>query len=363
MRETYAMARTRGRAYSFPPVVAADIALVSLGTTPGLRRADDAFVQIAREAGARCELARVRIGAAGRLRRHPAATDLIEALAARRAARGIPAGTLVYSTVTAALLRPDRGEYAVRFDSTAALNRPGLAGRWQRERERRVLRDAGVLLPWGDVAASAIPPGSAPAVVLRVPIDPVARPGEPDVDAIAYAGWPRKRGLELLCQAWANAAPHGARLQIGGLDREKGVAWLDRCGVPEPAGVEWLGVLPRELWLQRVARARTFVNASRQEDHGLAQLEALSAGTPLVTVPSPGAYEALPLARVLDPALVAGEVRAEALARALAAGLALGDADRVSYAQRAGRLLEPFRPEAVRDVMAREVLPTLGVGG
>jgi len=338
--------------------VAADIALVSLGTTPGLRRADEAFAALAREAGARCELVRVEIGVAGRLRRHPAVTDLVEALAARRTVRGISAGAVVYSTITAALLQPGRLD-AVRFDSTAALNRPGLAGRWQRERERSVLRDAGLLLPWGDVAAAAIPPGSAPAVVLRVPVEPVPRLSEPDVDAIAYAGWPRKRGLDLLCAAWASAAPAGARLQIGGLDREKGLDWLERCGVPEPPGVQWLGSLPRELWLQRVARARTFVNASRQEDHGLAQLEALSAGTPLVTVPSPGAYEALPIARTLDPALVADDVTADSLARALAAGLELGDSDRTSYAERAARVLEPFRPEVVREVMVREVLPTL----
>ncbi|MFL5825960.1 MAG: glycosyltransferase [Thermoleophilaceae bacterium] len=341
--------------------MAADIALVSLGTTPGLRRADDAFAALARDAGARCELVRVEIGAAGRLRRHPALTDLVEALAARRAARGVSAGTVVYSTVTAALLQPDRGRYAVRFDSTAAMNRPGAGGAWQRARERRLLAEAELLLPWGEVAAAAIPPGSAPAVVLRVPVEPVPRPGEPDVDAIAYAGWPRKRGLDLLCDAWASAAPAGARLQIGGLNREKGVAWLERCGVREPRGVEWLGSLPRELWLQRVARARTFVNASRQEDHGLAQLEALSAGTPLVTVPSPGAYEALPLARVLAPALVAAAVSAGSLAQALGAGLALGQSERAAYAERAARLLEPFRPEAVREVMAREVLPVLGV--
>ncbi len=113
-----------------------------------------------------------------------------------------------------------------------------------------------------------------------------------------------KRGLDLLCEAWARAAPD-LRLTIGGCDRETGVAWLARRGIAEPPGVEWAGALPREEWLGRVARARVFVNASRREDHGLAQLEALAVGTPLVTVPSPGAYEALPIARRLAPELVA----------------------------------------------------------
>src|SRR5439155_19782213 len=80
---------------------APDIALVSLGTTPGLRRSDEAFAQLVRSAGASCEIVPVRIGAAGRLRRQIAVTDLVEAVAARRSARGIDARALVFSTVTA----------------------------------------------------------------------------------------------------------------------------------------------------------------------------------------------------------------------------------------------------------------------
>jgi glycosyltransferase involved in cell wall biosynthesis len=110
-----------------------------------------------------------------------------------------------------------------------------------------------------------------------------------------------------------------------------------------------------------VGRARTFVNASRWEDFGLAQLEALSAGTPLVTVPSPGPYEALPLARKLAPELVAADVSAPALVEALRAGLAL-PADAVTrYGQRARELLAPYREDVLVRVVAGEVLPTLGV--
>ena len=70
----------------------------------------------------------------------------------------------------------------------------------------------------------------------------------------------------------------GARLVIGGCDRETGRAWLRRCNVVEPPGIEWAGTLARDAWLDRGAHARVFVNASRREDHGLAQLEALAAG-------------------------------------------------------------------------------------
>jgi glycosyltransferase involved in cell wall biosynthesis len=194
--------------------------------------------------------------------------------------------------------------------------------------------------------------------VLRIPI-PIERvPGaaERDIDAVAYAGYPRKRGLEVLCAAWASAGPAGGRFVIGGLDRAKGVAWLDRCGVPEPAGVEWAGDLPRSDWLRLVGRARVYANASVWEDYGLGPLEALSAGTPLATVPTPGSFEALPLARELAPELVS-----EDLAGALRAGLAMGERERVEYAARAAELLEPYREEHAMRLVRDKLLPALGI--
>jgi glycosyltransferase involved in cell wall biosynthesis len=326
-----------------------DIALLSLGTTPGLRRADAALADQIRAAGARCEVVPVRIGrGAGALRRQVAVTDFIEALAARRAVRGVQARAWIFSSVTSALLqRAPEVPWAVRFDSTAAMNRPGPSGAWQRARERRVLERATVLLPWGEQAGAG-------GVVVRVPVEEIAGAASRDRDAIAYAGYPRKRGLDILCAAWARAARPGERLVVGGVERERALRWLERCGVPEPPGIEWRGLLPREEWLALVGRARVFVNASRREDHGLAQLEALSAGCALVTVPSTGPYEALPLARELAPDLVSEDLDA-----ALRAGLDLGD--REAYAARAHELLAPFRPEAVQRVVADEVLPALGI--
>src|SRR5688500_13712379 len=99
-----------------------DVALVSLGTTPGLRRADAAFADQLRASGLTSEVGHVAIGASGRLRRHPLATDLVEAVAARRTARGTDAKFTVFSSVTASLLQPRRtNSYAVRFDAPAAL--------------------------------------------------------------------------------------------------------------------------------------------------------------------------------------------------------------------------------------------------
>ena len=337
-----------------------DIALISLATTPGLVRSDAAFAQLVRDCGATCDVVPVRIGSEGKLRRHPAATDLVEALAARRGARGVRARAIVYSTTTAALLQRPRAPFAVRFDATAALNRPaGWASAWQRARERDVLRRARLLLPVSDAAARALPDPHAPLVRVPIPVDDVPVAAVRDVDACAYAGYPRKRGLELICAAWAAARPPGGRLLVGGADRDKAMRWLDRCGVPEPEGVEWLGMVPRDEWLATVARSRAFVNASRHEDYGVAQFEALAAGTPVVTVPSPGQYEALPLLRELAPELVTPEVDAGRLGAALSAALGWDDARRAAYAVRARDLLEPYRPSALRATMAGTVLPVL----
>jgi glycosyltransferase involved in cell wall biosynthesis len=330
-----------------------DVALVSLGTTPGLRRADEAFADGLRHAGVSCEVAVVLVGAAGALRRNPVITDAVESLAARRTRRPRPR-VIVYSTVTAALLQRDGGPYAVRFDSPAALNRPGLSGAWQRRAERRALAGARCLLPWSEAAGEAAP-GAAPRVVLPVPIEPLPGADARDIDALAYAGDPKKRGLDVLCRAWARAGA-GARLVVGGIEPERARRWLARKHVAEPDGVEWIGPVPREQWLETVERARLFVNASRREDYGLAQLEALSAGAALVTVPSAGPYEALPLARRLSPRLVG-----EDLADALAAGLALTDSELEAYRRAAATELAPYRPAAVQAVVEERVIPALGL--
>jgi glycosyltransferase involved in cell wall biosynthesis len=329
-----------------------DVALVSLGTTPGLRRADEAFAEQLRHAGVACEVVRVHIGAAGALRRHLAVTDLVESLAARRTPRP-RARLVVFSTVTAALLQRDPGPYAVRFDSPAAMNRPGLAGAWQRRAERRALAGARCLLPWSE-AADAAAPGDAPRVVVPVPVEQLPAGGTRDIDALAYAGDPKKRGLDALCLAWDQLGG-GARLVVAGIERERALHWLGRRGVSEPAGVEWAGVLSREDWLAAVRRARLFINASRWEDYGISQLEALSAGAALVTVPSPGAYEALTLARRLAPELV-GDLKP-----VIAAGLALPDAELERYRGAAATELAPYRPAAVQALVTERVVPALGL--
>jgi glycosyltransferase involved in cell wall biosynthesis len=334
-----------------------DVALLSLGTTMGLRNADAALAELLTAAGLSCDVVRVRMGATGRLRRQITVIDLVEGLAARRAARATRGArsVIVSSATTSLLIERPRVPWAVRFDSPTALNRPGWSGAWQRARERRVFAAADVLLPYGQAAARAAAPllGTRPPRMIPLPVPIEATPARPPSDeVVAYAGWLWKRGIDVLCAAWNVAAPPG-RLVIGGADRASGLAWLERCGVPEPASVEWAGDVPHDQWRRRVAGARAFVNASRREDYGQSQLEALAAGTPLVTVPSTGAYEALPIARRLAPELVADD-----LASALRA---LEHIDRDDYARRAQAEMAPYRREEVLAVVRDQLTIALGL--
>jgi glycosyltransferase involved in cell wall biosynthesis len=343
-----------------------DIAIVSLGTTLGWRRGDEALAAHLEAAGASCELRRMRLGPERHLQRAMAVTDVVQALAARRAASGVDARAVIYSSVTAALAQPLRRPHAVRFDTIAALSRPGLGGAWQRRRERTALGRADLLLPWSEAAGAAAESAARagghrppPQVVLPcvVAASPAAAGEGPT--ATAYAANPDKRGLDVLCAAWAAAAPAGARLVVGGIDASAALRWLGRRGVDVPPGVEFAGALPRERWTALVAGARVYVSAARYEDWGVAQMEALAAGTPLVTVPTPGPNAALPLARQLAPELVAADSGVPALAAALRGGLALDDAARARYAARARALLEPYSDAALRTLVAERVLPAL----
>jgi glycosyltransferase involved in cell wall biosynthesis len=214
-----------------------------------------------------------------------------------------------------------------------------------------VLERAKLLMPVSRTAEQAVETFDRPRVRVPIPIEPIEGAAERDIDAVAYASWPMKRGLEVICSAWP-----GGRLVIGGADRAKGVAWLRRNGVAEPPGIEWAGELPREKWLDRVRRARVFVDASRWEDFGIAPMEALAAGTPVVTLGAES--EALPLLRELDPRLV---TREEGFTDAIRAGLAMGEDERADYARRASELLAPYREDAIARVVAEDVLPGLGL--
>jgi hypothetical protein len=336
---------------------AADVLIVSLGSTEGLRRADRQLRHAIARAGVTASLIY-----AERPRERPTlmATDLAWALAARSALQATlrdrerPPRAIVYSSTTAALLWPRPG--AVRFDATAAGNRPGRHGLWQRPLERLRLRRASLLLPWsqGAVAEAPAASDSARTIVVPVAVEPSGdTPGaERDVAAITYAANPRKKGLDRVVSAWrAVCEARGERddeLLVAGTS----AAECARAGVRVDAPrMRLLDPMPSEAYRALVRRARVFVCAPRREDYGIAQLEALADGCQLVTTPAPGPYAALPIARAVDARLVTDDL-APALRTALEDPLP-------DYARRAEPLLSEFTPQALDRVVSEQLLPRL----
>src|SRR5579875_1755620 len=279
-------------------------------------------------------------------------TDLREAYAARRAARrGIAEHrprAILYCSTTSALLWPRPG--GVWLDATAASNRHGRHGVWQRPVERRRLAEAPVVLGWSPEAFDgARETLREEPVVVGVPVEPSAAADTPlaarDLTAVAYIADPAKRRLELTLTAWRRARRDGETLVVAGVD-----------GAEEP-GVRFAGRLEPPAFRALLARARVFLATPRVEEYGIAALEALADGAQLVTTPAAGAYPALALASELDPRLVAED--AGSLAVALRAAL---DEPRPGYAQRAAELLVPYRRATMSDVLARHVLPRLVPG-
>lgn len=364
---------------------AVDVLLVSLGSTGGLRRADEELAGSLRRSGASVA---VVASVPPRQMRTFALTDLTWALAARRAARAELARraprAVIYSSTTAALLWPRAG--AIRFDAPSAGNRPGRHGLWQRPLERRRLRQASLLLPWSEGGLREVSPGfhsEGQALVLPVAVEPSGAPdrdgGEGpstgprgelrDIAAVTYAANPSKKGLDRVLAAWRDVRRSGEELLVMGAEAEElrrtglfasatsdAPSSLQRSeqadvGVVLSDGVRAVGMLPYEEYRGLLRRARVFVCAPRREDYGIAQLEALADGCLLVTTPTPGPYAALPIARKLDPRLVS-----EDLAGALRTAL---DDPAPDYSARAEQALAPFRREAVDRLVAEQLLPRL----
>ncbi len=331
---------------------AADVLIVSLGSTAGLRAADDELAASLRRAGAHVAL--VRAAPPLRPPRTLALTDLAWALATRRVASAALVEhrphAILYSSTTAALLWPRPG--AIRFDATSAGNRPGRHGLWQRPLERRRLAQAPLLLPWSEGALAEVSPtarSAGRALVLPVPVEPSGPTATiRDIAAITYAANPLKKGLDRVLAAWARVRRDDEQLYVTGAR----AAELARAGIaPAPTGVTLTGPLPVAEYRALLRRARVFVCAPRREDYGLAQLEALADGCRLVTTPAPGPYAALPIALALDPRLVS-----EDLPVALRTAL---DDPAPDHDARAASALAAFTHAASDRIAAQELLPRL----
>jgi hypothetical protein len=341
-----------------------DVLLVSLGTTLGWRVADRLFLEQLQRAGASTAAVGVRFGWAGRLRRAYPVNDVIEMAAARRAVdaalRGRRPRAVVFSSTTAAMLAPRLDvPYAVRVDAPARLNRPGRRNAVLHALERRSLRRARLVLPWSRAAAAELPSDAAETVVVPPPIQS-SGPAAEDRDrlAVAYVPDPKAKGLDLLIEGW-RAARVDAKLRVYGIEPSWARSHLERTGVAQPPTVEWSGMVSSADFRAALRHARALVAAARWEDFGQAPLEALADGALLATVPTPGPFEALRLARELEPDLVATSSEPEALGRAIRAALELPDDHVRDYRRRAADLLRPYRPEAVQQAVEQEVLPRM----
>ncbi len=348
-----------------------DLLQISLGTTRGLRSSDAWFQAFVRQAGATIETVGVRVGTTARLRRAYPVTDLVEALAARRAAasavKRVSPRAVVFSTTTAALLAADPGRpFAIRLDAPARLNRPGVHNSVLHLLERRSLARATLVLPTSELAAAALPSPARRTVIVPPPVF-VNMDSEPaggrERLAVAYTPDPKAKGLDLLCRAWELAALGDARLEVFGVEREQALRRLRRDGVPEPRNVCWAGWVPVEQFHRTVATSTAFITSARWEDFGMAQLEALALGALLVCTATRGPFEAGAIARGLAPELVAGDQSPEALAACIRRAFALGD-DAVSrYRHGASSRLDRYRPDAIAQTIEEHVLPVLFQSG
>jgi Glycosyl transferases group 1 len=321
-----------------------DVLIVGLGSTHGLRAAEDELAGSLLRAGADVMLVRAE---RPREVRTLALTDLVWARAARRAACEALSDTspraIVYSTTTAALLWPQAG--AIRFDAAAAGNRPGRHGVWQRPVERRRLAQAPLLIPQDAGALVEAGSPSTPSIVVPIPVEPSGPvDGARDIAALTYATNPYKKGLDRILAAWDLAREPGEELVIAGL---RG---------PDREGIRYAGTLDHDAYRALLRRTRVYVTAPRREDYGIAQLEALADGARVVTTPAPGPYAALPLLQaglgwVSDPA-------PEPLAAALRSALDDPTPD-AEYAARALSSIAPFRRAAVDTTIAQSLLPRL----
>ena len=347
---------------------AVDVVAVCTASTPGNRRSELELVAGLLEVGATVAVASTDYGMVGRIRKSLNLMDVTNALSNRlavlRALDTVSAGAFIYGTGGAALLEPRTRlrRAGIRFDALAVDNRVGYRHAGQRLLERRMVAEAALLLPWsaGTWPQIARAHHRTP-ISLPTPVEPFDSEAAPRGAAVVcYAGAPDKKRLDLMIGAWGLAElTEPYYLAVTGITPGEGRRWLARRGLHEPRRVRWMGHLTETQYRALTSAAAIYLAASRYEDYGIGQLEALADGALLVTTPSPGPYEALPLARSLDPRLISDESSAPSLARVLRYAHGLSETDRAHYRERARTLIAPYSRQAFRERLRTEVLPVL----
>jgi glycosyltransferase involved in cell wall biosynthesis len=297
------------------------------------------------------------------------ANDLYEAFALRRAVdrAGLEPEdhVFLYATTTATLFEPaDRLSRGVlRFDALASENRRSPCCLPVRLLERRPLRRLAGFLPmsllqWpGRASLDSRVLGHCPPPLPPTLTAAPTRPGPADV--LCYARPPDKKGLAVVLSAWArSAARRDEDLVVTGLGREEAMKTLRGAELPDH--VRFAGLLSPEAMGRTLSESRIFLSASKFEDFGSSQLEALASGLVLVTIASPGGYDAGALARRLDPRLVvpAGD-NGTRLAAALDVALRMDGPALASYRERAVSLTQRYSEKTLRHTVRGQVVPAL----
>ena len=304
-----------------------------------------------------------------RIYRSTLGTDVYQGLGlawATHQARGRYAPrAIMYSATPAVLYQPRaalRTPFAVRFDATIQDSRPGRRFAVEHVLERRRLRAARVLLPTAldvDPEIGRLLPRTVRTVPLPLPVKHLGGSEHREPTVVTYTGSPGKKGLDMIARAWHRTETGDRRLVVTGITAEAGRRYLNQCGIDEPEGIEWPGLVSHAEFRALTASAEIYVSASTYEAYGMAQLEALSDGALLVTLPSPGQFVALPTARRLAPGLVATDRSADALAHALTNAIALPETVRRRYRREAAVLVQDHSEEVLDERLRTQVLPHL----
>lgn len=344
-----------------------DLLHVSAGTTGGWRIIDEALRRALTELGVRVERVALRRPRGGLLHRAGSPiNDIAQSLAlvgaARRGLRRVSARAIIYSSSHAALLQPPRSlRQAVWIDGSIRHMRPEVRNvplrALERLRQHRLDLVLAMSLQQPELLAAPLRPRAV--LPLHMPVDPSS--GEShlaDVEppfGIMYAGNPGKKGLDIALTAWRLASPD-MPLVVTGISHARAAPHLEnRCGEK----LLFTGPVSRSTHRALVRHATVYVSASRREEYGTAQLEALADGVPLAAVPSAGLAEPVAVARRLSPALVGDRIAAHSLASSIRAAVLMTSTQRDEYRVQAQHVMRDYSSQAFRRRLVESVVPTL----
>ena len=364
------MSRPHGGAS--PPRDRVDVLHVASGTTGGWRGYDLLLAESLERLGLSVHRVGISRPSGGWIKRQSyLGMDLYDALAmvvaARRGLRRVQPRAIFYSTSHGTIFQPRRREpEAVWLDGPIAIMRPGRKAaplRWiERLRSRRLT----LVLPISvqHPARLAEPLRPRRTIPLPIPVEPSDGPAPPlggvlpPYGVVYAAAAPRKKGLDLAVAAWDASSATGS-LVVTGAEPDDARRFLAGAGVRPSNRVVFAGRVPAPEHRALIREAAVYVSASRREEYGTTQLEALSDGVPVAAVPSAGAPEPVAVIRRLPGDLVATEVSVAALTRVIDSALEMTEAERESYRHAARAVMAGYGREAFERRLANEVVPVL----